>query len=669
MRHNLHSDSGQAGYLALHGSNVVVPLSVAYSLDCESQAANELWTELQNGNFPCEPNPELDHESESFYSGEIGSDASAANQISTSLPLQQLDATQMFRVEQLISRFAKRLRKGFYINGRIESDEEAQVAAVELQRHDDGQCGIIKVRNGDDHVHYTTFGSRATTINKQKSEHSALDLFVHACLKVPGFRQASSVETHAIVPKVTGKQPVAPVAYDGSEPPLKFDSPLLGELEILPSELNNSLILGGTGSGKTASYIEPALMAMLDYRIAGKYAAILVIDPKVELLASIEKKLTLLGEMDRLVVIGQCPPIQFFLDTDDLSLGDRFNIARQFVSVESRGDDGRWAAMADRLIVSLLNDSEAFGNAVGVGLIESMAALVTGDTDFFDRNEWVALRKLLILGMEGPAQISYLADLYDTLCFGIGLTNLDRPFARYAAIKDEDQYFYNARGALLIADLLGGGDIEGLLDMSVRRTASKVQCSNIADLIERGSVIVFQPRAKATHDLVGKALKSLFFRCTMERKDMIRPVALIYDEAQRFISTDEETGEHAFFDRCRAYRVNAFMATQSIAALQAAMGTNLSSNSALESILVNTPTKVCFRTNDPSALLIMKGFIPPDPTGLGHVLHARPPSSLKVGECYFSLGSKWGRHRYQLADAQSADSSVPQSDTHKEEAR
>ena len=189
--------------------------------------------------------------------------------------------------------------------------------------------------------------------------------------------------------------------------------------------------------------------------------------------------------------MGQCPPIQFFLDTDDLSLGDRFKIARQFASVESRGDDGRWAAMADRLIVSLLNDSEAFGNAVGVGLIESMAAIVTGDTDFFDRNEWVALRKLLILGMEGPAQISYLADLYDTLCFGIGLTNLDRPFARYAAIKDEDQYFYNARGALLIADLLGGGDIEGLLDMSVRRTASKVQCSNIADLIERGSVMFF----------------------------------------------------------------------------------------------------------------------------------------------------------------------------------
>jgi hypothetical protein len=170
----------------------------------------------------------------------------------------------------------------------------------------------------------------------------------------------------------------------------------------------------------------------------------------------------------------------------------------------------------------------------------------------------------------------------------------------------------------------------------------------VAALIERGAVLVFQPRQSATHDLVGGALKSLFFRCVMERQDMQRPMSYFCDEFQRFITFDPETGEHAFLDRCRAYRVNSFLATQSMAALLAATKRGVQSSNALDSILVNTPTKVCFRTTDQSAVATMKCFIPRDPRSEQHILNFRPPSSLLTGESYFSLGNSWGRTRYQL---------------------
>ena len=151
-----------------------------------------------------------------------------------------------------------------------------------------------------------------------------------------------------------------------------------------------------------------------------------------------------------------------------------------------------------------------------------------------------------------------------------------------------------------------------------------------------------------THDFMGRALKSQFFRCVMQRTNMLRPIGYFCDEFQRYITTDPETGEHAFLDRCRAFRANSFLATQSMAALLAATNRGPNAGSALDSILVNTPTKICFRTTDPSAVSTMKSFIPGDPRSDNHVLSFRPPSSLQTGEYYFAFQHTWGRTRYKL---------------------
>jgi hypothetical protein len=283
-----------------------------------------------------------------------------------------------------------------------------------------------------------------------------------------------------------------------------------------------------------------------------------------------------------------------------------------------------------------------------------VAALVSGEAQYLERNQWVALRKLLLLGMEDPVNITHIADVYDVLTSSVGMIKMERPFARYLALKDSDQFFYNARGALTVVNGLGSDDIEHLMDFSVRRNLKKGGRTNVAALIEEGCVLVFQPRQSATHDLVGAALKSLFFRCVMERQDMERPIGYFCDEFQRFISNDPETGEHAFLDRCRAYRVNCFLATQSMAALLAATKAVGGISNTLDSILVNTPTKLCFRTTDEHAVAAMKTFIPRDPGSDQHVLSFRPPSSLLVGEYYYCMGHQWGRTRYQLASHSAA---------------
>jgi hypothetical protein len=281
-------------------------------------------------------------------------------------------------------------------------------------------------------------------------------------------------------------------------------------------------------------------------------------------------------------------------------------------------------------------------------LLESVAAIVTGEAQYLDRNQWVALRKLFLLGMEDYSNLRHISDVYDVLTMGVGLTKLDRPFVRYAVMKDNEQFFYNARGALTIVDKLGSADIEHIMDFSVRHGGGQKSRTDVAALVERGAVMVFQPRQSATHDLLGGALKGLFFRCVMERQDMLRPIAYICDEFQRYITSEPETGEHAFLDRCRAYRVNTFLATQSMAALLAATNRGPNAASALDSILVNTPTKFCFRTTDQNALHTMKNLIPADPCGERHILSCRPPSSLLVGEYYYVFGHTWGRTRYQL---------------------
>ncbi|MFZ4479091.1 MAG: type IV secretory system conjugative DNA transfer family protein [Rhodoferax sp.] len=578
-----------------------------------------------------------------------------------------VNAVQRARVKDLILEFKKRKTKTVYNGGALHSDDSQKVRLIALGRGIDRSSKVAAKFVRSSRLTSTESGKNYTTsfpavLGAAIDMHSVLDLFHKACKLLPGFEQASAQRYKETIAALVAKQAVAPIPYVGSEPPLVFDSPLLERSRILPSDFLNALGIGTTGSGKTWSLILPTLFSMMEYRLAGgKTCSILVVDPKVELLTGIESKLKELGELDRLVVVGRCAPIDYFDDNDGLSLADRFEKVKSFVMVtgaSANSTDQRWQAFADQLILSFLKDDQKFSDACRFPLLESIAAMMTGDVGYLERNQWVALRNILLLGLESQLNLRHLSDVYDVLTMGVGMTSMDRPFARYLAIDDRDQYFYNARGALGVVDSLGSQDIEQLMDFSVRRNLAKKNRTDVAALVARGAVLVLQPRQTTTHDLVGRALKSLFFRSVMERKDMERPMGYIADEFQRFITSDPETGEHTFLDRCRAYRVNCVLATQSMAALLAAAGRGGNSASAIDSILVNCPTKLCFRTTDDTAVSTMKAFIPRDPRSEQHILNFRAPSTLLTGEYYYCFKHFWGRTRYQLPARQESNSGV-----------
>src|SRR5450830_662466 len=403
--------------------------------------------------------------------------------------VQSINATQLQRLDRLIAHFKKRDQKLVYLNGLVQSDDTLKISLNFLLRSDPSNLKIARKAAKQTLESGRGFGKAvASNFAAVFDEHSLLDLFHKACLMIPGFEAATARRLRArTAPAFAAKPAVAPIPYDGSEPALQFESPLLERSQIRPSKIYNALALGSTGSGKTMSFMQPALFSMLAYRLAGgKTASILVIDPKVELLTGIERKLKEQGELDRLVVVGQGDPIAYFQEDDGLSLADRFEKAKQFVVVPSNSaEDNRWQTYAEQLLLSFLRDDQNFAEICRIPLLESLAALVTGDVRYLKRNQWVALRKLLLLGMEDAQNLRRMSDIYDVLTFGVGMTTMERPFARYVALKDSDQYFYNARGALTVLDGLGSDDIEQIMDFSVRRGLKKDNRCDVATLIER----------------------------------------------------------------------------------------------------------------------------------------------------------------------------------------
>jgi len=170
-----------------------------------------------------------------------------------------------------------------------------------------------------------------------------------------------------------------------------------------------------------------------------------------------------------------------------------------------------------------------------------------------------------------------------------------------------------------------------------------------SELIQEGRIVVYEPDKTSTVALtIGKTLKSGFFKALLVPERMnnhtVRPFFYICDEFQRFITHDEDSGEQSFLDRCRAYRVCCGLATQSIASLRYSLPSKAGEH-AIDIILINTGTKLFFRTTDNATANSLSGLIPapPQPYKL-HVVRVRPLSTLKPGECYYLLvNGKAGR--------------------------
>ena len=186
---------------------------------------------------------------------------------------------------------------------------------------------------------------------------------------------------------------------------------------------------------------------------------------------------------------------------------------------------------------------------------------------------------------------------------------------------------------------------------------STPDCVPIQECVDNGEVILFQPNHVMTEEdeMLGKALKRIFFRANFSRQNKLRGVAYICDEFQRFVTGDRESGEQSFLDRCRAYRTICVLATQSIASLRYSLqsGSQSMRDSALDNsvtvMLNNIGNKFFFRNTDLGTHALLHSLIPTSPVFAAHAVSVRPISTLKPGECYYLLASgNWGRHQIKL---------------------
>ncbi|WP_158558899.1 TraM recognition domain-containing protein [Rhodoferax lacus] len=446
-----------------------------------------------------------------------------------------------------------------------------------------------------------------------------------------------------------------PVPWRASDPPLVMGSKgaWFGRDSVHPSQLVNIQILGGTGSGKTASCVEPPLAALLNYAVDGLQTAMLVIDPKRELEAKVRQVLTQRGELDRLVVVGECAPMRFFAVDSPLSATERLAKCKAFGPlITPTGDGSFWHHLGMALLRDLLHlQTEVAAKTEGGRLFELMAAQL--GVQRAGANSWGQIREILSwIRRGGMAKLKEASEVLEHLTSLAGVDcAAGNALKNYT--KDDElfrQFTYACQSADPLVNALSNPDISHFVDLDALPDSRRAG-TDIGALVEAGRVILFCPEAREDHRLAGKALKAKFFEAVFARENLERPVAYVCDEAQRFVTQDPESGEQNFLDRCRAYRAICVLASQSLSSMEHELGSDNAACTALDIISSNTPTKFILRTTDTRTIDWLRSILPGPDTQGPHVVDVRRPAQLRVGEAYsvFADGH-WGLHRARLAD-------------------
>ena len=92
-----------------------------------------------------------------------------------------------------------------------------------------------------------------------------------------------------------------------------------------------------------------------------------------------------------------------------------------------------------------------------------------------------------------------------------------------------------------------------------------------------GPLMLFQPARDGLDALVAMSLKALFFEAVLSDPDRVRGgddlplVAYIADEFHRFVTSDPLHGEQSFLDTCRSFGAFCLLASQSVASIEHAL--------------------------------------------------------------------------------------------------
>ena len=453
-------------------------------------------------------------------------------------------------------------------------------------------------------------------------------------------------------PAVVATVVQSPVPWRDTDPPLVVacNGGFFGFSTIPMTTLSNTLILGGTGSGKTASGLSPLLSAMLSYQLAdGTVPAMLVIDPKRELEIKVRKVLSANGQLDRLVVIGECDPIAMFTTGCNLSASDRFAQLREFTPASKPGSDqSYWENLGIGMALDWIKLETIYADQTGGVRLIALLLVDLGIAQPGVNEFWSQLLALLSFTCTGKANMKRTNIAMHKRCKSVGVQSPSMNVLEiYATDTDvQSQWCFVVMSVQSIVGSLASADLSRFVVLDVIPVSNR-RTTDIAELIDQGKVVLFCPEPTVAHEVAAKAIKRKVYDAVFDRENMEQPIFIVVDEAQTFL-TETETN---LIDKCRAYRSIVIVATQSIASLKHALGSTLAAQLATEIFAANTPSKFVYRITDAETVSWLRTQLPPPPDGGVHIVDARRPAGLKPGESYFILADgTWGRGKAQLAD-------------------
>ena len=449
----------------------------------------------------------------------------------------------------------------------------------------------------------------------------------------------------------------------------------------------HTLILGETGSGKTASGILPVLSAITGE--ASPVSTALVIDPKSEIYPLLRRYAgpdctvrLLRAGVDSINVVGKSSAV-----AEAVSKGKWVTAAQKILACAASISDSPARVFAGTRASSSVNSYwENEGSRLARCVLAFTLLMSTGgrleelvsndlylcETKRRHLTDFGEFAGLLGKGTE-DTPMNVLAVAHRALCDFFLTSKVSSLTAeevidalRLAGMTDGEHdlvrrdlgYWDRISGArnqyagvlgearCCFADFADPAASKSLFFGLERRQATVDFAPDVeVDIASKGRVIyVYQPTLG--HDaeaLIAKALKGAFFKAVLasparrERGGKMPLCMYVADEFHRFITSDISHGEQSFLDTCRSFGTACVLATQSEANIRhaLALAREPSPDTAIQILLTNTATKLVFRSTEESVRKLVDGLSPGD--GPHRLTAIRPPTTLRPGECYASL--------------------------------
>jgi hypothetical protein len=447
----------------------------------------------------------------------------------------------------------------------------------------------------------------------------------------------------------------SPIPWTRQAPPFELArrGAFFGMDRLHPMDAVHVLCIGGTGVGKTISTVEPVLRAMLRYPLptasGDKSTAMFVVDPKRELLSVVTTTLAASGQLHRLRHLGEddtLPPVAFFEVDDGLSPRDKLARLGTVLGTEDLAVDNMkyWQEAGLLVLLQFMQLEQDYRLCTGSSLFEELAKRLQLPVEPYT-GFWNRLSVFVSRSRGKRSEFELMSKMLEAVLNDAGMGRHADATVMSSFLGNDDnniQWHYRAQSLHPMTSLLGDPDIAAVVDFDPFPDGSRTT-TDVRAALDDGLVLLYQPEPCANAEMAARAIKTKVFEAVKSRNDMERPVGIVIDEFQKFISCDPVTGDATFLDTARAYRANCVLATQSIGALLLALGSTAQARSAVDAIVANTPTKFFFGSKDRQTTQELRALIPALPGGQ-HVLDIRTLAQLQPGEAYWSLANgQWGR--------------------------